>query len=167
MAIKFNENIKPSAIEEKFIQLFDQLLPPTDYGLYDLRYLSGSSTLRVFITKSNDVKGIDINDCIKVNKLISPLIESENWVPENFVIEVSSPGLFRDIRFADQLKYSVGELVKVKFNSQVSEKSLQNKHYIGKLLGYNETEMTVIAAEEEKMIINYDMVKSVNAELKI
>lgn len=168
MASKFNEVINISSIENKFIEICDKLLPENGYGVYDLRYLSGSSTLRVFITKNDGVKGIDINDCIKVDKTLSPYIESEEWIPNNFVLEVSSPGLYRDIRRSDQLKFSVNELIKIKFNSTIEDKTLKNKELVGTLLDFKEDELEIVREDNnEKMNIKYELIKSVNAEVKI
>ena len=168
MATKFNEKNNHNAIEEKFFQICAQVLPTAGYGVYDIRYLSGSSTLRLFITKANTVKGVDINDCIKVDKLISPFIENEDWIPGNFILEVSSPGLYRDIRFSDQLKYSLGDLIKIKFNSLIDDKALKNKNIVVTLLEFDDNSMSVeLEEEKQKMIIKYDLIKSVNAELKI
>jgi ribosome maturation factor RimP len=56
MATKFNEKLIKNAIEDKFTEICAKILPVEGYGVYDLRYLSGSSTLRVFITKGDSVK---------------------------------------------------------------------------------------------------------------
>lgn len=168
MAINFNEKFNKNSFEEKFEGICEKLLPPQGYGVYDLRYLSGSSTLRIFITKNGEVKGIDINDCIIVDKLLSPFIEEENWIPDNFVLEVSSPGIYREIRRADQLKFSLGELIKIKFNSNMEDKDFKNKLQIGTLVEFGESEMLVEFEEDKKKIaIKYEMIKSVHAELKI
>ena len=167
MATKFNE-VTLNTIEEKFSNVCNSLLPDSNYGVYDLRYLSGSSTLRLFITKNNDVRGVDINDCVNVDRILSPLIETEDWIPSNFVLEVSSPGIYRDIRTSHQLKYSVNELIKIKFNSSIDEKALKNKHLVATLKEFSDSEMHVVRDDNnEKMNIKYELVKSVNAELKI
>ena len=81
---------------------------------------------------------------------------------------MSSPGLYRDIRFSEQLKYSVGELIKIKFNSLIDDNKLKNKNYVGILVNFDESELTVKSDENgEQFNIKYEMVKSVNAELKI
>tara|TARA_B100000886_G_scaffold295125_1_gene221869 strand:+ start:255 stop:758 length:504 start_codon:yes stop_codon:yes gene_type:complete len=167
MVTKFNK-FETSNLEKKFYEHISGALVNDGFGIYDLRFLSGSSTLRVFIIKSGEVKGIDINDCVKVDRLIGPLIETESWVPDNIVLEVSSPGLYRDIRSSDQLKYSIGELIKIRFNSSLEDKSLKNKHFVCTLIEFGEEEMTVIPEDDtNKLIIKYETVKSVNAETKI
>ena len=166
MAIKFNEHSAPNLIEEKFFKICDELLSNKGYGVYDLRYLSGSSTLRVFITKKNDVRGIDINDCVFVDKLISPYIDGVEWLPDNFVLEISSPGIYRDIRNVDQLRFSIGELIKIKFNSQINDEKLKNKVSVVTLLEYDD-EMMLVRFKDDgiKININYETIKSVNAEV--
>ena len=169
MASIFNEISPPSSIEIKFIELCNKLLPEKGFGVYDVRYLSGSSTLRILITKSGSVSGIGIDDCISVDKLLSPFIDEEDWLPQNFVLEVSSPGLFREIRTVDQLKYSVGELVKVKTNSVPEDKTLKNQKLTGTLLSYNAEALVLEASIKDRNEINleYKMIKSVNAEVEL
>lgn len=165
MANKFNETLELSTIEKKFFQICNDLLPNEGYGIYDLRYLTGSSTLRVFITKNSDVKNIGITDCVKVDKLISSLIDEAEWIPDNFVLEVSSPGVYRDIRNSDQLKYSVNDLLKIKFNSHIDNDSYKNKQVVGTLLNYNNDELEM-NIEGKNIVIKYESIKSVNAEIE-
>ena len=153
-------------IEKKFFDICSRLLPVEGYGVYDIRYLSGSATLGVFITKSENVKGVDINDCIKVDRILSPFIEDEEWVPENFMLEYLQG--YIETSSADQLKYSVGELIEVKFNSLIEDKKLKNKSIVVTLVKFDECSMTVITEDsKEESLIKYELIKSVNAELKI
>ena len=68
--------------------------------------------LRIFIDKNS---GISINDCEKVSKHISKVLDSENRIGENYSLEVSSPGL--DRKFFKDSPYAsyIGHVLKVKF----------------------------------------------------
>ena len=68
--------------------------------------------LRIFIDKDS---GISINDCEKVSKHISKVLDSENGIGENYSLEVSSPGLDRKFFKDSQYASYIGHVLKVKF----------------------------------------------------
>ena len=68
--------------------------------------------LRIFIDKNS---GISINDCEKVSKHISKVLDSENRIGENYSLEVSSPGLDRKFFKDSQYASYIGHVLKVKF----------------------------------------------------
>ena len=68
--------------------------------------------LRIFIDKNS---GISINDCEKVSKHISKVLDSENGIGENYSLEVSSPGLDRKFFKDSQYASYIGHVLKVKF----------------------------------------------------
>ena len=68
--------------------------------------------LRIFIDKNS---GISINDCEKVSKHISKVLDSENGIGENYSLEVSSPGLDRKFFKDSQYASYIGNVLKVKF----------------------------------------------------
>ena len=79
-----------------------------------------------------------IEDCIKVDKELSSYIEECQWMPENFTLEVSSPGLYRKIKTAQHYKLSIDKRIKVynipnlwldKF--KISEGDFKFKDYFG------------------------------------
>ena len=68
--------------------------------------------LRIFIDKNS---GISIDDCEKVSKHISKVLDSENGIGENYSLEVSSPGLDRKFFKDSQYASYIGHVLKVKF----------------------------------------------------
>ncbi|MDR0949502.1 MAG: ribosome maturation factor RimP [Lachnospiraceae bacterium] len=87
----------------------------TSYGLeiYDIDYLKEGSEyyLRIYIDKPG---GVTIQDCEKVSKAISPLLDREDFIADSYTFEVSSPGLGRILKKEKHLEKSLGELVEVK-----------------------------------------------------
>ena len=68
--------------------------------------------LRIFIDKNS---GISINDCEKVSKHITKVLDSESGIGENYSLEVSSPGLDRKFFKDSQYASYIGHVLKVKF----------------------------------------------------
>ena len=88
--------IKRTGIEEKFFTICCEVVKENGYVLYDMDYIIGSTTLRLFIMDPNTNTAL-IEDCVKVDRALSPFFE-EDWVPESIVLEVSSPGVYRPLK---------------------------------------------------------------------
>lgn len=105
---------KRSGIEQKFFELTSEIVKENDYILYNMEYTSGSSTLRVFIMDPKTGSAI-IEDCVKVDKAFSPYCEDEaySWIPDDFMLEVSSPGVYRSLKTRDHFESAIGSIISV------------------------------------------------------
>ena len=92
------------------------LLEPTvmrlGYELADLEVRLGgkSGLIRVFIDKAD---GISLEDCEKVSRAVSALLDVEDPVPGNYDLEVSSPGLDSKLTKVEHFQRVIGETVQV------------------------------------------------------
>ena len=75
------------------------------------------SILRIFIDHGN---GISIDDCERVSRAISAILDVEDFIDNSYRLEVSSPGINRRIFNAQQASKFLNTLVKVKL-SKVSD----------------------------------------------
>lgn len=93
------------------------LLEPTvtrlGYELADLEVRLGSKggLIRLFIDKED---GITLEDCEKVSRAVSALLDVEDPVPGHYELEVSSPGLDRKLTKVEHFQRFIGETVQVK-----------------------------------------------------
>ena len=71
-----------------------------------------NQTLRIYIDK---IGGISIEDCEAVSKHVSKVLDTENDFSENYMLEVSSPGLDRKFFYKEQYKDYLNEPLKVTF----------------------------------------------------
>jgi len=80
--------------------------------LYDIEITEegGHKYYRVYITKPG---GVSLNDCTKINNLISPIFDIEEPIKDKYFLEVSSPGLERKLSKPEHFEKSIGENVKV------------------------------------------------------
>ena len=79
---------KLTGIEEKLFDMTTKVVEETGFILYEMDYISGSSTLRVFIM-NKDTGSAVIEDCIKVDHGFTPYMEEADWVPDDIVLEVA------------------------------------------------------------------------------
>lgn len=99
-----------TSLRDKLIELVEPLLLQLGYELVDLEYAPGraQSTLRVFIDRE---PAITVDDCERVSREVSALLDVEDPVPTAYTLEVSSPGLDRVLRIPAHYTRFVGERV--------------------------------------------------------
>ena len=69
--------------------------------------------LRLLVDK---VGGVTIQQCAKVNQLIGEVLKAANLIEENYLIEVSSPGLDRPLSTKRDFERALGEELHVDFS---------------------------------------------------
>ena len=83
-----------------------------------------NQTFRIYIDKNG---GISVEDCEKVSKHVSKVLDTENDFSENYMLEVSSPGLDRKFFYKDQYKNYLNESLKVTFFDSQNKKTIQGR----------------------------------------
>jgi len=66
--------------------------------------------------------GITIDECTIINKEVASAIESQQWFGEDFIIEVSSPGLDRPLKTKRDFERVIGRKVRIHLKKPVDEK---------------------------------------------
>ena len=148
-----------ASIEEKVTNLVEPIIEKIGYELYDVEYAKEGKNyfLRIFIDSE---KGIDLNDCEKVNDAITDILDTENYIKDQYFLEISSQGIERVLRKDKHLEKNIGTDINVKiFKKDENGK----KEYLGKLKEYNQNEI-VIEQEEKEIKIerkNISQIKTV------
>lgn len=126
-------------IEQKVEKLVKTKIEETGYELYDVEYVKEGKNyfLRIYI---DSPKGIDLNDCEKVNDAIMDLLDEADYIKEQYFLEVSSPGIERVLRKDEHLNKNIGNEIYVKlFQKDCSG----NKEYYGILKQFTNTKIIV------------------------
>lgn len=125
-------------IETKVEQLLVNTIESIGYDLYDVRYEKEGKDnyLRIIIDKP---KGIDINDCEKVNDAINDILDEADYIKEQYFLEVSSPGLERVLRKDKHFEKQLGNEISLKLFKPINKQ----KELIGILEEYNKDELTI------------------------
>lgn len=81
--------------------------------LWGLEYLTQGkyTTLRLFI---DGPEGVTLDDCEKVSRQVSSVMDVEDPIEGEYTLEVSSPGMDRPLYTADQYARYVGEQVNIR-----------------------------------------------------
>lgn len=134
---------KREVYEQKTEQLLQPIVDEYGFELVDVEYVKEGSTwyLRSYIDKTG---GISIDDCEKVSRRLSDLLDQEDFIEDTYIMEVSSPGLGRPLKKEKDFKRSLGEEVEVKTYRMIDKQ----KEFTGILKDYDEDTVTITLADE-------------------
>jgi len=83
------------------------------YRIWDITYQKIGADFHLEITIDND-EGIYIEDCEKVHRAIDPILDEKDPIEGFYYLEVSSPGIERELRCDDHITHSIGLNVEAK-----------------------------------------------------
>ena len=140
-------------IEEKIENLVKQKIEDLGYELYDVQYVKEGQNyiLRIFIEKPNG--SIDLNDCEKVNDSINDILDSANYIKEQYFLEVSSTGVEKTLRKDKHLRDNIGEEVQISLFKPIEILEKKQKEITGVLKDFNEDNI-IIQMDKEEISIN-------------
>lgn len=122
-----------------------------DLGLeiWDIRYLKEGSDwyLRVFIDKEG---GVGINDCVEMSHALDKPLDEGDFIPNAYILEVSSPGVERELTKPEHFEKMLGQPVNIKLIRPVDRR----REFAGVLTAFADGEITLTAADESEMKIN-------------
>lgn len=107
-------------------------------SVYDVEYVKEGSDyyLRAYIDKP---EGVTIQDCENVSRALSDELDREDFIPEAYILEVSSPGLGRALKKDKHLQASLGEEVEIKLFKPVDKR----REFAGILESFDSGTLTV------------------------
>jgi ribosome maturation factor RimP len=100
-------------------KMFEPGIRALGFELVDVEYAAdgGRNVLRVYIDRP---AGITVDDCAKVSRQVSAVLDVEDPIPEQYLLEVSSPGLDRPLVKREDFERFAGQQVKVRMREAVS-----------------------------------------------
>ncbi len=121
-----------ASVAEKVFSLIKETVEAQGVELWDVRFVKegASHYLRVFIDKN---EGISINDCTDVSHAIDPIIDEADPIDVSYYLEVSSPGLQRELSRPEHFEKMLGKAIKVKLFKALDGK----KEFSGVLKAYD------------------------------
>ncbi len=131
------------------------------YKLYHMEYVneSGINILRFYIDHEN---GISLEDCEKVSRRLSDILDEKDPIAEDYTMEVSSPGIFRTLFTRAHMEEAIGEKVMVKTKKPVEGA----KKFVGTLKEVHD-QGVVILKEKSELEITFENLKSINIEVDL
>lgn len=114
--------------------------------------------VRIFIDKEG---GVTLEDCTIVSRGVEDVLDEEDVIPTRYVLEVSSPGIERELfSLADFVRFT-GELAKIKTNVEISGQ----KNFVGRIERVEGETITIVDRTAGE--VSFDHSAVVKANLKI
>ena len=136
-------------IEERVEALIKDKIQDLGYNLYDVQYVKEGQNyfLRVFIEKPNG--SIDLNDCEKVNDGINDLLDTTDYIKDQYFLEVSSTGVEKILRKDKHLEDNIGNKVQINLFKPIDVTNKKQKEIVGTLKRFDCDKIVVEAEEKE------------------
>lgn len=135
--------MKRSDVEKLISSVVEDIIADTDLELVDVEYVRERDWyLRVYLDKEG---GIDLTDCQVVSEKLSEFLDEKDPIKENYLLEVSSPGLDRVLKKdKDFVRYN-GQKVDIQLFKPVNGK----KQYVGVLNGFTDSVFNILLDDKE------------------
>jgi len=139
-----------AGLRERLIALIEPLLSQLGYELVELEFAPthGRGSLRIFIDKS---EGVGLDDCERVSREVSALLDVEDPIPASYALEVSSPGDDRVLRKPAHFERFVGSRVHVELTAPRAGR----RRYTGKLVAVEE-DGVALEVDQERVQMRFD-----------
>jgi ribosome maturation factor RimP len=132
---------KREEYEARAEKMLEPVMEQNHFELVDVEYVkeAGQWYLRAYVDKEG---GITLNDCELVNRVWSDLMDQDDFIEDAYVLEVSSPGLGRQLKKEKDFQRSIGQDVDVHFYGSKkipagkNGKEVSVKEVTGTLLSY-------------------------------
>ena len=136
-----------SDLRDRLIGMLEPELAAIGYELVELEYKGRGKAglVRLYIDRPD---GVGLDDCERVSRRVSALLDVEDPVPGQYDLEVSSPGLDRPLRTAEHYRRFVGETVKV----QTVRPLEGRRRFKGPLVGFDGETLRVAVDGVERAI---------------
>ena len=148
---------KNPTVAERVAALVDPIAEEFGYFLWDVEFVKegGRKILRITIDSE---EGINIDDCEKMHRAVDPVLDEADPIEEAYYLEVSSPGIERELRTDMHIEACEGWDVEVKLYAPLDGSKL----YRGVLLPLGENGEISIKAGEKTLVFERSAVAKIS-----
>ena len=116
-------------LRDQLRELLEPAVVALGYELWELEYGTrpGGALLRLYIDSPS---GIGVDDCERVSRAVSEVMDYADPITVAYTLEVSSPGLDRVLRTQDHFTRCLGQLARVELSALLNGR----KRFAGRLL---------------------------------
>lgn len=124
--------------EARTEELLKSIVEANGVEIYDVEYVKEGSEwyLRCYIDKE---EGVNINDCEAVSRALSDELDKVDFIEDAYILEVSSPGLGRQLKKDKHFQRSLLSEVDVKCYKPING----SKDFTGILKAFDENTLTL------------------------
>lgn len=135
------------SVAERVRKIVEPYAEQLSLDIWDIVYKKEGSNwyLRIFIDKEN---GVGVDDCVDFTHLITKPLDEADPISQSYTLEVSSPGIERELKADWHFKKYIGSRVMVRTIRPVNN----TRDFAGVLKDYDGSDITVETDGGEVMI---------------
>ena len=135
------------SIRETVREAVQPTITELGYDIWDITYSKVGADYHLEITIDSP-NGINIEDCEKVHRAIDPILDECDPIEGFYYLDVSSPGVERELRTEEHIAKSVGERIRAKLFAQKDG----SRTILGTLSSFEDGKLTVTTAGGEVIL---------------
>ena len=142
--------------EARTEKLLEPIVSELGFKTVDVEYVKEGTDfyLRAYIDKEG---GITVDDCETVSRKLEAVLDSEDFIPNAYILEVSSPGLGRQLKKEKHYLENIGEEVDVKLYKPIDKM----KEFTGILSSYKDGNFT-FTVDKKELEISENQISKIN-----
>jgi ribosome maturation factor RimP len=141
-------NKKNGSVADVVTALAVPLAEQLGYSIWDVEYVREGADYYLRITIDNE-EGITIDDCETFSRAIDPILDEADPIADSYHLEISSPGVERDIKTPEHIAYCTGEKVEARLFAPLNG----SRVHTGILEGLDEEGRVVLTVGENTVAI--------------
>ncbi len=146
-------------MEQQLHNLIKPIIENSGFRLVQVKFGGTSGkykALQIFAEKPSYVP-LTVGDCQEISRNVSLLLDAEDFIKEQYLLEISSPGIDRQLFSEEDFKKFEGFIITVKTKAPVEgTKKFQGRYKISDATG-----ILINSTEHKKDIhINYNLIAS-------
>jgi len=144
--------MKRSDIAGYVEELVMPIMEEGNFELVDVEYVKEGANwyLRVYADKEG---GINIDDCVTISRALEVKLDEKDVIEDAYILEVSSPGLGRQLKKDRDYKRSLGEEIEFKLYKARNKQ----KEFEGILKDFDEHTFTITLENEDVVFDRKDV----------
>jgi ribosome maturation factor RimP len=135
-------------------ELLTPVIEDLGYEVWDVEYNKVGADWHLIITIDHE-DGITIEDCETVHRAVDPVLDEADPIEDSYYLNVSSPGVERELRTEDHLLACIGIRCEVRLFKALGGK----KVLTGILANYEDGNITITVEGEDIVIPRSDVAK--------
>ena len=143
-------------IEESLFQALNEIVEKKDMRVVNISIggLAKSPSIQIII---DSIQGVSLDDCSFVSKVTDDIIKINGYYNDDYNLEVSSPGINRQLFTLDDFRLYKNSMVKIKLKKSVNNQ----KNILGKIKNIK-IENIIIDMGQEEIEIEFKNIKKAN-----
>ena len=147
-------------IEHRVIELVEPLTTYNGLELVLVEFVKGprGNILRLVIDKEG---GVTLDDCSRLSRVVSDLLDVHDPVPGSYNLEVSSPGINRPLVHLDDYQRFSGKKVFIRTSQPIDGR----RKFKGLLIGVSNNEEIIIKGVSEEFLVPFSLINKARLDI--